>query len=85
MKEMTWTLAYFSPTGGTCKIARAIAAGSGCRCVELDLTDPHFAVPQAGSDLFTDSGPPCLAAEFHRFVCSGWQCFKGKASMRLLW
>ena len=51
MKEMTWTLAYFSPTGGTCKIARAIAAGSGCRCVELDLTDPHFAVPQAGSDL----------------------------------
>lgn len=32
--------AYFSPTGTTCKVARAIAEGCGCPVSEMDLSDP---------------------------------------------
>lgn len=35
-----WLIAYFSPTGATLTIARAIAEGSGCPTRELDLSDP---------------------------------------------
>lgn len=40
MKENRWVLAVFSPTGGTQKVARAIAAGTGWPCREIDLSAP---------------------------------------------
>lgn len=40
MAENRWVLAYFSPTGGTEKVARAVAAGTGWPCREVDLCAP---------------------------------------------
>ena len=42
-----WIVAHFSPTGGTKKIADAIAAGFGTPVVEMDLTKVD-AVPELG-------------------------------------
>ena len=36
-----WIVAHFSPTGGTKKVADAIAAGFGTPTVEMDLTKPE--------------------------------------------
>ena len=37
MKEIQLINAYFSPTGTTCRVARAIAGGVGCPVTEMDL------------------------------------------------
>lgn len=41
MTATKWIAGYFSPTGTTYKIARAIAEGSGCAFTELDLSSPN--------------------------------------------
>ena len=38
MSNYSWINAYFSPTGGTIKVARAITQGSGCPVREVDLS-----------------------------------------------
>ena len=38
MSNYSWINAYFSPTGGTVKVARAIAHGTGCPVREVDLS-----------------------------------------------
>lgn len=38
MKETQLINAYFSPTGTTCQVARAIAGGFGCSVTEMDLS-----------------------------------------------
>ena len=38
MKIEKWIVAHFSPTGGTKKVADAIAAGFNTPVVEMDLT-----------------------------------------------
>lgn len=40
MSNYSWVNAYFSPTGTTAKVARAIAQGSGCSVREVDLSVP---------------------------------------------
>ena len=44
MKTSRWIVAHFSPTGGTKKIADAIAAGFDTPVVEMDLTKADCAV-----------------------------------------
>ena len=39
-----WTIAHFSPTGGTKKVADAIAAGFNTTVVEMDLTKENSAI-----------------------------------------
>lgn len=45
-----WIIAHFSPTGGTKKVADAIAAGLGTPVVELDLTKADASVTLGKSD-----------------------------------
>ena len=45
-----WIIAHFSPTGGTRKVAHAIAAGFPVSAVEMDLTREGSAVPLGGKD-----------------------------------
>lgn len=45
-----WIIAYFSPTGGTKKIADAIAAGFHTPLVEMDLTKADSAVTLGEND-----------------------------------
>ena len=40
MKVNQWINAIFSPTGGTAKVARSIAKGSGLEVREVDLSAP---------------------------------------------
>ena len=40
MSNYSWVNAYFSPTGSTVKVARAVAQGSGCSVREIDLSMP---------------------------------------------
>ncbi len=40
MSNYSWVNAHFSPTGGTVKVARAVARGSGCSVREVDLSAP---------------------------------------------
>ena len=45
-----WIIAHFSPTGGTKKVADAIAAGLGIPVVEMDLTKADSAVTLGEND-----------------------------------
>ena len=45
-----WILAHFSPTGGTKKVADAIAAGFGTPTVEMDLTKADASVTLGEND-----------------------------------
>ena len=45
-----WIIAHFSPTGGTKKVADAIAAGLGTPVVEMDLTKADSAVTLSEND-----------------------------------
>ena len=45
-----WIIAHFSPTGGTKKVADAIAAGFNIPVVEMDLTKADFAVTLGEND-----------------------------------
>lgn len=45
-----WIIAHFSPTGGTKKVADAIAAGLGAPVVELDLTKADASVTLGKND-----------------------------------
>ena len=45
-----WIIAYFSPTGGTKKVANAIAAGFSIPVVEMDLTKADSAVTLGEND-----------------------------------
>ena len=45
-----WIIAHFSPTGGTKKVADAIAAGLGTPVVEMDLTKADSAVTLGEND-----------------------------------
>ena len=45
-----WIIAHFSPTGGTKKVADAIAAGLGIPVVEMDLTKADSAVTLGEKD-----------------------------------
>lgn len=45
-----WIIAYFSPTGGTKKVADTIAAGFGTPVVELDLTKADASVTLGEND-----------------------------------
>lgn len=45
-----WIIAHFSPTGGTKKVADAIAAGLGTPVVELDLTKADTSVTVGKND-----------------------------------
>ena len=45
-----WIIAHFSPTGGTKKVADAIAAGLGTPVVEMDLTKADSAVHMGEND-----------------------------------
>ena len=45
-----WIIAHFSPTGGTKKVADAIAAGFGTPVVEMDLTKADSAVTLGEKD-----------------------------------
>ncbi len=45
-----WIIAHFSPTGGTKKVADAIAAGFNMPAVEMDLTKANFTVPLGEKD-----------------------------------
>jgi len=61
MTEKSLRLIYFSPTGTTGKILRAIAEGTGSkRVLELDITDPHTresAIPEITDDLIIAGVP----------------------------
>ena len=43
MSNYSWINAYFSPTGGTIKVARAITQGSGCPTNARSLPDAMLA------------------------------------------
>ena len=45
-----WIIAHFSPTGGTKKVADAIAAGFNMPVVEMDLTKANFIVTLSEKD-----------------------------------
>ena len=45
-----WIIAHFSPTGGTKKVADAIAAGFGTPVVEMDLTKADASVTLGEKD-----------------------------------
>ena len=50
MKIEKWIIAHFSPTGGTKKVADAIAAGFNTPVVEMDLTKADSAVTLGEND-----------------------------------
>ena len=50
MNMEKWIIAHFSPTGGTRKVADAIAAGFHTPVVELDLTQENFAITLGQND-----------------------------------
>ena len=50
MKIDKWIIAHFSPTGGTRKVAKAIAAGFNIPVVEMDLTRTDSAVTLGEND-----------------------------------
>ena len=50
MKNEKWIIAHFSPTGGTKKVADAIAAGLDAPVVEMDLTKENVRVPLGDHD-----------------------------------
>ena len=50
MKNEKWIIAHFSPTGGTKKVADAIAAGLAAPVVEMDLTKENVRVPLGDHD-----------------------------------
>ena len=50
MKIEKWIIAHFSPTGGTKKVADAIAAGFHMPLVEMDLTKADAAVSMGEND-----------------------------------
>ena len=50
MKNEKWIIAHFSPTGGTKKVADAIAAGLDTPVVEMDLTKEDVSVPLGDHD-----------------------------------
>lgn len=50
MKIEKWIIAHFSPTGGTRKVADAIAAGFNIPVVEMDLTKADSAVTLGEND-----------------------------------
>ena len=50
MKIEKWIIAHFSPTGGTKKVADAIAAGFHTPLVEMDLTKADAAVSMGEND-----------------------------------
>lgn len=50
MKIEKWIVAHFSPTGGTRKVAEAIAAGFGTPVAEMDLTRADSAVMLGEND-----------------------------------
>ena len=50
MKNEKWIIAHFSPTGGTKKVADAIAAGLDAPVVEMDLTKEDVRVPLGDHD-----------------------------------
>ena len=65
-----WIIAHFSPTGGTKKVADAIAAGFNTPVVELDLTQENPAITLGENDALW----PCcrfLRAVCLRFLWSG--------------
>ena len=45
-----WIIAHFSPTGGTRKIAHAIAAGFNMPVAEMDLTKENSAITLGEND-----------------------------------
>ena len=45
-----WIIAHFSPTGGTRRVADAIAAGLGTPVVEMDLTEASSVIPLGEKD-----------------------------------
>ena len=50
MKIEKWIIAHFSPTGGTKKVADAIAAGFNIPVVEMDLTKAAVSVTMGEND-----------------------------------
>ena len=50
MNSEKWIIAHFSPTGGTKKVADAIAAGFGTPVVEMDLTKADASVTLGEKD-----------------------------------
>ena len=52
MNIKKWIIAHFSPTGGTKKIADAIAAGFNTPVVEMDLTKAYSSVTLGEKDAF---------------------------------
>ena len=50
MNVEKWIIAHFSPTGGTKKVADAIAAGLGIPVVEMDLTKDASSATQGEKD-----------------------------------
>ncbi len=50
MRIEKWIIAHFSPTGGTKKVADAIAAGFNTPVVEMDLTKAHSTVTLGEKD-----------------------------------
>ena len=46
-----WIIAHFSPTGGTKKVADAIAAGFNMPVVEMDLTKAYSTVTLGENDV----------------------------------
>ena len=51
MSERKWIIASISPTGGTQKVADAIASGFHSEFIQMDLTDPNCQVELGEQDL----------------------------------
>ena len=57
MKEIQWLNAYFSPTGTTYSIAKAIAEGTGCPVAEMDLSNPNCGAELSENTVLLASAP----------------------------
>jgi len=57
MNEIQLLNAYFSPTGTTCQVARAIAGGFGCPVVEMDLSKPDCNAQLDGNTVLLAAAP----------------------------